>query len=161
MAIKWCTKYFSSKTSQNVKNLKNKPQAPPGGSVLTCNCGLLLPMPLHSARARESVPRVSRHKLPCLSTLDTASCSGTLREPLMVKGLITPIKSRWIELISEPVQLSNRTTGNEPYDNTLDKSRVTVWGTVIWRNGMEQIEPARRGMGSEKQAGGIFTEEIR
>lgn len=63
-----------------------EPQSPPSGRVLTCDCGLLAPMPLQSARPRESVPRVSKHKPPCFSTLDTASCSGTLKEPLTERG---------------------------------------------------------------------------
>lgn len=51
---------------------------PPGVRVQTCCCGLVA---LQSASPRPSVPRVSRHRPACLSTLKTASCSGTLMKP--------------------------------------------------------------------------------
>lgn len=58
------------------------------GGCFTCDGGLLAPTPLHSARPRPSVPRVSRHKPPCFRTLDAASCSGTLKEPKRSQGKV-------------------------------------------------------------------------
>lgn len=116
-------------------------KSPSSGKVLTCDCGLLAPRPLHSASPRPSVPRVSRHKPPCFNTLDTASCSGTLygakREETgakPVKGLISTIKNRWIKLSNWIATLSNVHHFNmfwKRYTVTLWETRL-IWSRYSW-----------------------------
>lgn len=128
-------------------------QSPPSGTVLTWDGSLLAPMPLHSARPRPSVPRASKHNPPCLSTLDTASCSGTLREPLNERRRAAnersycyneeqtdridslPCLSKWI---------SPQVTS--PCDGTcLRKYTIIIRETaVMWKCDMERIAAGRR-----------------
>lgn len=128
-------------------------QSPPSGTVLTCDGSLLAPMPLHSARPRPSVPRASKHNPPCLSTLDTASCSGTLREPLnerrraasersyynneeqMDRTDSLPCLSKWIA-----PQVTSPVTGR-----AYEKYTIIIRETaVMWKCDMEQIAAGRR-----------------
>lgn len=110
-------------------------------------------MPLHSARPRESVPRLSRHKPPCFITLDTASCSGTLREPLTERREAnersyynnkeqmdwtdwSPLSSNWIT-----PQVMRPVTTRAYINIQLQPETIAV----IWRHDIEQIQPERRG----------------
>lgn len=126
----------------------------------TCECGLLLPMPLHSARPSESTPRASRHKPPCLSTLNTASCSGTLRETSTERkasGHRSDYHNKAQLDYTDPrtIELLNQTTSHVHKQNRLlFKWRVSE-GHSCWET---QIQPGMRGLVGQMQQ---FSTEMR
>lgn len=125
--------------------------------ILTCDCGLLAPMPLHSARPRMSVPRVSRHKPPCLSTLDTASCSGTLRETFTERREVSgrsyynrEERMDWTDSLPRWVTESHRRLIRLITTSTHKDMWLQFEKPVIWRDTMKWRVEAFL----EKQAGG-------